>query len=332
MTRSPLRRLPAPLLTAALLAAGCGATVERQAQDGPPPVTVTNCGQQVTYEMPQRAVAYDISGAEKMFALGLADRMRGYVMNSLADPSIKGSPWREDYDRVPRLGSERITREVVVDSRADWVLAGWGSGFSEERGITPRLLSDLGVASYVHTETCFDYGPAPVDVPPLEALYTDLRNLGKIFRVEDRAEALVTDLRGRIAALEQSHPAGEPARVFVYDSGTDQPYTAGRHAAPNDIIAAAGGENVFAGLDDHWTSVGWESAVQASPEAIVIVDYGDQPAADKIAFLESFPAMQSVPAVRQDNYVVMSIGDLVSGPRNVQGAEQLAGYLRSIGR
>src|SRR5205085_10829724 len=33
--------------------------------------------------------------------------------------------------------------------------------------------------------------------------------------------------------------------LFVYDSGTDQPYTAGKHAAPNEIIEVAGGD-----LDD----------------------------------------------------------------------------------
>jgi len=36
------------------------------------------------------------------------------------------------------------------------VLAGWNSGFSEERGITPALLDKVGIASYLHTETCWD--------------------------------------------------------------------------------------------------------------------------------------------------------------------------------
>ena len=324
--------LLAALTAVALVVTGCGATVEPSGQAAPP-VTLTNCGQQTSYPTPQRPVSYDVSGTEKMFALGLADRMRGYVMNSLGDPSIAGSPWRADYGRVPRLGTGRITKEILVDAKADWVLAGWNSGFSEERGITPALLSQVGINSYLHTETCWGYGENGTDVAPLEALYTDLRNLGTLFGVRDRADQLVGELQGRVAALRGTWPKGvDPARVFVYDSGTDQPYTAGRHAAPNDIIAAAGGRNVFADLDAGWASVGWEPVVQAQPEVIVIVDYADQPAADKIAFLESLPQLRSAPAVVHDRYFVMSYGDAVSGPRNIQGAEQLGGYLRSAGR
>jgi iron complex transport system substrate-binding protein len=331
--RSP-RVLAAGLLTAALLlTTGCGAEVEPVAGGPSGTVTVSNCGQDVTYTVPERAVAYDVSGAEKMFALGLADRMRGYVMNKLGDPAIKGSPWREDYASVERLGTERITREIVVDARADWVLAGWNSGFSEERGITPALLEDVGIASYLHTETCWSYGDRGVDVAPLEALYTDLDNLGRIFGVEKRAAELVADLKDRIAALKKTWPAeGDPARVFVYDSGTDQPYTAGRHAAPNDIIKAAGGTNIFGDLDKGWTTVGWEPVIRAKPEVIVIIDYADQPAKDKIAHLKSLPSLRAVPAVKNDRFLVMSYGDAVSGPRNVTGAENLGRYLRSIGR
>ncbi|MGO4430046.1 ABC transporter substrate-binding protein, partial [Streptomyces sp. MCAF7] len=147
--------------------------------------------------------------------------------NKLGDPSIAGSPWREDYKKVDRLGTERITREIVVDAKADWVLAGWNSGFGEDRGITPALLKKVNIASYVHTETCFGYGDKKLDVAPLEALYTDLENLGRIFGVEQRADKLVAGLKSRVSALKKTWPKkNDPAKVLVYDSGTDQPFTA----------------------------------------------------------------------------------------------------------
>ncbi|MEV0322855.1 ABC transporter substrate-binding protein [Streptomyces sp. NPDC050658] len=335
MNRPPLPRAlaAAVLLATGLLTTGCGAEVEPAAKGADDKVTVSNCGKDVTYTRPERPVAYDVSGAEKMFALGLADKMRGYVMNKLGDPAIKGSPWRADYADVERLGTERITREIVVDAKADFVLAGWNSGFSEERGITPALLDKVGSASYLHTETCWDYGDKSVDVTPLEALYTDLGNLGRIFGVEKRADKLVTELKGRVTALKKTWPQkGDPAKVFVYDSGTDQPFTAGRHAAPDDIIRSAGAENVFDDLDKGWTTVGWEPVIKAKPDVIVIIDYADQPAKEKIAYLKSQPGLKSVPAVKENRFFVMSYGDAVSGPRNVKGAEDLGGYLRSVGR
>jgi iron complex transport system substrate-binding protein len=120
--------------------------------------------------------------------------------------------------------------------------------------------------------------------------------------------------------------------VFVYDSGTDQPYTAGKYASPNDIISHAGGKNVLDGIEDGWTSVGWETVAAANPEVIVIVDYGDQGSADKIAFAKSHPALASTPAVQQNQFFVLNYGDAVSGPRNVTAAEEFGAYLRSIGR
>ncbi|MFC3455997.1 ABC transporter substrate-binding protein [Amycolatopsis speibonae] len=319
------------LFAAALLLSACGAKVEA-GPAAPAQATVTNCGAQVSFPAPQRPVAYDVSGAEKMFALGLAGRMRGYVMNSLGDPSIAGSPWKDDYAKVERLGTSRVTREILVNAKADWVIAGWNSGFSEERGITPKLLEQVGIRSYLHTETCWEYPTAKSEVTPLEALYTDLRNLGDIFGVRQRADELVSELKGRFDKVRAGAPKTPPAKVFVYDSGTDQPYTAGKHAAPNDIIDAAGGTNVFRDLQDGWGSVGWEAVVKAEPEVIVVVDYADQPAKDKIAFIKAAPQLKNTPAVRDNRFHVVSYGDLVSGPRNAAGAESLAAYLRSIGR
>ncbi|WP_433259827.1 ABC transporter substrate-binding protein [Actinosynnema sp. CS-041913] len=323
------------LLAAAVLLASCGAKVEAAGPSGTAagPATVTNCGERVAYPKPARPVAYDVSGSEKMFSLGLADRMRGYVMNSLGDPSIAGSPWKDDYARVERLGTSRVTKEILVQAEADWVIAGWNSGFSEERGITPKLLDQLGIRSYLHTETCWEYPTAKAEATPVEALYTDLRNLGDIFGVRPRADELVRELQGRFDAVRSGAPKdAPPVRVFVYDSGADQPYTAGKHAAPNDIIAAAGGVNVFRDLADGWGSVGWEAVVESEPEVVIVVDYADQPAEDKITFLKSSPQVARTPAVRDDRFHVISYGDLVSGPRNAQAAESLATYLRSIGR
>lgn len=320
------------LLTACLLGTACGADVQQQVQQGPEPVTIENCGERITYPLPQRAVAYDMSSTEKMFALGLADRMRGIVMPSTADPAVERSTYVDDYHSVETLSTDVLGFETVVNAKADWVLAGWNSGFSEERGITPEKLAGVGIRSYQHTESCFDYGENPVRIPPLEALYTDLRQIGQIFHVEERAEQLVSDLKQRARRLERARPEGEPARVFIYDSGTDQPFTSGAQAAPNAIVSLAGGRNIMGELDQRWTTVGWEPVVKAQPEVIAVVDYGDQPVEDKIAFLKSFPPLSDSPAVRHDRFHVLDYGEAVSGPRNIDAAEKLAEYLRSIGR
>ncbi|WP_067970767.1 ABC transporter substrate-binding protein [Nocardiopsis trehalosi] len=326
--RPLLLRTAACALVATVAAAGCGAQVEGGAEDTRT-VTVERCGEEVTYTTPQRAVAYEGGSADKLFALGLTDHVHGYVMPP-ANPPVSESPWAEEYEKVEFLGDDLLNRELVVDARADLVVAGWNSGFSDERGITPEILDDLGIQSFMHTESCYNYPGHPQRVAPFDGLYTDLERLGAIFGVEDRAAEVVADLRERVDRVREQAPEGDPVPVFLYDSGTDQPFTAAAQVPPNDIIRFAGGRNIFADLDERWTQVGWEAVVEAEPEVIVILDYGDQSAEEKIEFLKSSPATAELPAVREDNFFVLDYNEGISSPRNVDGLEKFAEYLRDL--
>ncbi|MER7751235.1 ABC transporter substrate-binding protein [Kitasatospora sp. NPDC097643] len=314
----------------ALTLAGCGAEIapggEGATASAHYPVTVENCGGKLTVrQKPARAVTNDVGITELMLALGLEDRMAGYVM-----PDDKGQvdkvAWKDGYQRTTWLSRKQITKEIVLDARADLVFAGWHYGFSEATGFTPQALAGLGVDSYVLSESCRSgKGPERGVMSPLDALYTDLANLGEIFDVRDRADRLIADFRAQIAAVPQ--PEHRPS-VFLYDSGEDKPYTAGRFAAPEEIIARAGGRNVMGDLADSWTTVGWESVVRRDPEVIVINNYGETGAEAKRRFLKSFPPLAGVSAIRNDRIFVLDYVDLVESPRNPAAITALAAYLR----
>lgn len=321
-------RLACATSAATILLAGCGAEVvdDPQAQDS---VTVPRCGEEVEYSTPDRVVAYEGGSADKLFALGLGDHVHGYVMPP-ANPPVEESPWAEDYARVEFLGDDLLNRELVVDAEADLVVAGWNSGFSDDRGITPEILDGLGIQSFMHTESCYNYPGHPERVTPFEGLYTDLERLGQIFGVEERAEELVAEYQDRVAAVTEQAPESDPIPVFLYDSGADQPFTAGSQVPPNDIISHAGGENIFADLDERWTQVGWEAVVEAAPEVIVILDYGDQSAEEKIDYLTSSPTLSAVPAIVEENFFVLDYNEGISSPRNIDGLEKFAEYLHDF--
>ncbi|GGM17218.1 MULTISPECIES: ABC transporter substrate-binding protein [Micromonospora] len=328
--RSPVYRLVALGTVALLAGTGCGATVEPEASTAEP-VTVTNCGKQVTYDrVPERAVVYDIGMTEMMFSLGLAPHMRGWVINKIYG-GIDDSPYRADFAKVERLGDSRINLEIVLNAKADWVFAGHNHGFVESRGITPAILAKNGIASYLLTETCAkaDENPTAV-VPPVEALYTDLRNLGRIFRVSDRAEEIVADTQRRFDAAGAGKPA-TPARVLVTDVYEDKPYVAGRASISTTIVEKAGGRSVTSDVQNTWASVGWETVVAADPEVIVVTDY-EIPFAQKKALLMNAPQMKNVTAVRKGQIYPIDFAAAMAGPRVGTAAEELATYLRSIGR
>ncbi|WP_116950985.1 ABC transporter substrate-binding protein [Jiangella endophytica] len=324
---TPHRRPLIALAAGALTLAACGAEVETSSGDRT--VTVDRCGEPVEYTTPERAVVYEAGSADKLFALGLADHVHGYVMPP-ANPPVEESPWASDYAAVEFLSDDLLNRELVVDAEADFVVAGWNSGFSDQRGITPEILDGLGIQSFMHTESCFNYPGFPERVEPFDALYADLERLGAIFGVQDRATELVTEYRGRVDAVRANAPEGGPVPVFLYDSGTDQPFTAGSQVPPNQIIEYAGGRNVFADLEARWTQVSWEAVVQAAPEVVIILDYGDQPAQEKIDFLKTSPITSGLPAVVADRFYVLDYNEGISGPRNIDGLEGFAAYLRTL--
>ncbi|WP_037851251.1 ABC transporter substrate-binding protein [Streptomyces sp. NRRL S-340] len=322
----------AAALTAALT--GCGARVEPAGDAASATeVTLTNCGRKVTYDkVPERVVTNDVGITELMFALGLEDRMAGYAMPD-DKGDLTGVPWKDAYRKVRRLSKDQLTRENVLDARADLVLAGWGYGFREDGGLTPDALEKLGISSYVLTESCRN-GRTTTSrgiMPPLDALYADLTNLGRLFGVEERAAKLIAGFREQVAGVRARAPrgAGRP-RVFLYDSGRDQPFTSGRYAAPQQIITEAGGVNVMEDAADSWTTVGWESVVARDPDVIVVCDYGDVGAEQKKRFLLSYAPLRDVSAVRHRRIFVLDYADLVESPRNPAAIARLGAYLRTV--
>src|SRR5690606_28287650 len=132
--------------------------------------------------------------------------------------------------------------------------------------------------SYVLTESCIR--KVARERVSLEDTFADLLALGRIFREEGRAEAVVGQQRAQLQALEQAlQGLAERPRVFLYDSGTDIPVTAGRYAMPHAMIEAAGGANIFEDIPSSWTRGNWEDLIERDPQWIVIVD-NDRPAPD----------------------------------------------------
>ncbi|GAA2424497.1 ABC transporter substrate-binding protein [Streptomyces glaucus] len=326
-------------LLVTVTATGCGATVESSGKAGASgragtsAVTLTNCGRDVTYdEVPQRVVTNDVGITELMFALGLEDRMAGFAM-----PDDRGDvtdlPWKASYDKVRWLSEGQLTKENVLDARADFVFAGWNYGFGEDTGLTPDTLETLGIPSYLLTESCRN-GRTDTSrgiMPPLDALYTDLGNLGKLFGVEKRADALISEFKRQVADVRAKAPQGaDRPTVFLYDSGETQPFTSGRYAGPDQIISEAGGVNITHDVEDSWTTVGWESVVQRDPEVIVVCDYGDVSAEQKKEFLLSHAPLRDVSAVKHRRIFTLDYADLVESPRNPSAVAALGAYLRDV--
>ena len=284
------------------------------------PVTVKSCNRDVTFDAPPaRAISNDVNLTEMMLALGLRDRMVGYT--GVSGWKTLDEELRQNIAELPELSAQYPTREVLLGAEPDFFFAGWNYGMKVGGEVTPETLEPLGIKTYELTESCIFVGPKGKS--SMQDMYNDLLNLGTIFGVEDRAKALVAGYEAKLADLTAGVDRTKPLRVFVYDSGEETPFTAGAYAIPTALIEAAGGKNIMDDLEKSWATVAWEPVVERNPEVIVIVNYGDVTAEQKIAFLEANPAFANVDAVKNDRYVVLEYVEATPGPRNIRAVEKL---------
>ena len=285
------------------------------------PLSIAVCDQPVAYDkVPQRAVVHGINLLEMFLALGLQDRLVGY--GGLRDIQRLPKAMQPLLAQVPDLSSQGMNLETLLNAEPDFVFSGWSYGFRQGQ-ITPVSLQELGIASYVLSESCIRQ--VARERVSLEDTFNDLLNLGRIFDIEARATALVNSQRAELQRITDALKGqSENPKVFVFDSGSDIPVTTGRYAMPQAMIEAAGGSNIFDDLNSSWMRGNWEDVIARDPDWIVIVD-NDRPVADgKRQFLLDKPELSQLKAIREQKFVLMDFSEATPGPRNVEATRRLA--------
>ncbi|SDS66093.1 ABC transporter substrate-binding protein [Pseudomonas prosekii] len=284
------------------------------------PLTVQSCNREVTFKQaPKHAVSHDINMTQMMLALGLKPSMAGY--SGVSGWKSVTPDMQSLLDGLPELAAKYPSVETLLNANVDFFFAGWDYGMRVGGDLTPQTLQPLGINVYELTESCAFVMKRPAAT--LENTYNDLRNLGKIFDVQDRANALIADMQAKVAAVRQDLPTDKP-RVFLYDSGEDRAMTSGRLGMPQALIDAAGGRNILDDVEASWTRVNWENVVERNPQVIVIVDYGEVTAAQKKQFLLDNQALQSVDAIKNQRFIVIPYVQATPGIDNVLAVETLA--------
>ena len=300
------------------------------------PLTVDNCGQEVTFDAaPQRVVSLDQGSTEILLSLGLAERMVGTA--SWTDPVLEDLA--QANAEVPRLSEEAPTYEVALDTDPDFVTASFGRHFAEG-GVAERdRFSGTGIGTYLSPTDCdggtsINGGGTRTEPLTIDSLYQEIRELAEIFDVADRGEELVTELEERRQAALAGVDASDSTIAFWF-ADLRTPYVAGGMGSANLLATEVGATNVFADLDDDWPASTWESFVDQDPDVLVLGDLsrerwpGDQ-LREKIDFLSTDPVTRDLTAVREERFVSLHGAEMNPSIRTIDGLEALAEGLRSF--
>lgn len=285
------------------------------------PVEIQSCFDKVVFDAPpKRPVVNDFNMIQTVIDMGLIDRFVGFA-------GIQGGEHQivppGALDRIRSFSDRYPATEAILGQNADFYFAGWQYGFAEP-DVTPRKLAGFGVKSYVLYESCIRIGPRPPI--SMETMYADVLALGRIFGVAERAEALVADMRRRVAAVTDrtAKATRKPRIMYCGGCNTDMPpRTIGAEGMPRLLFDLAGGVNIFDDIKDSYVNVAWDAVIARDPEWIVISN-PRVPQEDSIRYLTTAAPLRGVSAVRNRNFLFMTYAERSPSTRNVDALERLA--------
>ena len=292
----------APRIAAPTTATGAPTAAPTPATTG---VTITDvAGRKVTIATtPQHLISLAPSTTEILFALGLAPKI--VAVDDFSD-------YPAEAKNLPKIGglNAAYNFEQIVALKPDLILA---AGITAPEAI--KKLEDLKLSVVVvgAEKTSFD------------SVFADIALVGKATGQVEQAAQLTTTLQNQLAGLKAKLTAAKEKPLVYWElDATDpaKPYSVGPGNFVGDMIALAGGVNVFAQAESPFPQVSAEQVVAANPDVIILSDaaYGIT-----IESVLKRPGWQIIAAVKQQR--VAPIDDnLVSrpGPRIVEGLEASA--------
>ena len=286
-------------------------------------ITVDNCGETLIFETPpQKIVVHDMNMTDMAFALGLQDKIvgltgiTGWYKTSPSFDALRGD--------IPELAPKYPTVENLLMAEPDLFFAGWYYGMKPGGDVTPDTLAPFGIKTMILTESCVHLDKNRPQAS-MDLLFDDVLRLGKVMQVEARAKALVESWRAELAAIKTQTANLPKPRVFLLDGPADAPFTAGKFAIPDAMIAAAGGTNVTHNMDTSWGRTSWETVAASNPEFLVLLDYQTgNGAADTFKFLQEHPVMAHIDAVKNERWIGLRYEELTPGPANIKAISMMA--------
>ena len=264
------------------------------------PVTITDDVGLVSKieKTPVRIVSLGPSNTEILFALGLGERTVG--VTSYCDFPAEAKKKKKVGDFIsPNL-------EIILSLKPDLVLC--AGGVQKDLALKLRGLNIPAVTLY------------PKD---LNQLINDIAVVGRTTGAESKAAKYMESLRARIAAVKEK-VKGQPKPSVYFEIWNSPLTSAGKSSFVDELITLAGGENIFAKVDQTFPTVNAENIVKSDPD-IIVTAYMDRAGKIKTEVVKR-AGWGKLKAIKNDRIYddIDSNILLRAGPRLVDGIEALA--------
>lgn len=245
---------------------------------------------------PQRVVSLSPAVTEIMFALGADDLLVGRTDFCAYPPEAAD---------IPSIGGiSNLNIESILSKNPDLVISGSMVG----KKVTDQM-DAMGTPM-----VCV------IEKPRFEALYENIRAIGRLVNKEHEADSLVESLKHQVESIMDesmlSTPlsarrgaGGEASCYYVVGFGASGNFTAGGNTFINDMIRMAGGRNIAEEVEG-W-SYSLEALMKEDPDYIIVRRE------DSAAFCTMKP-YNGLRAVREGQVIGIESGTFdLQVPRNI---------------
>lgn len=285
------------------------------------PVTIKNYNRakeeiEITVnKAPEKVFAVYQDSIETLLALGLEDRI---VACAGLDQDVK-EEYAEAFTKVNYLTEFSPDKETVLMLEPDFIVS-WYSYFGEKKLGDVDFWHERNIGTYMMQNS----GAAPER--KLEHEYEDILNLGKIFQVEERAQAIVAEMKAEVekVAVKVAEMKKKPT-VLLMEFEKDGIRVYGENTLGGDMVKHLGAELVTA-PENHMSS---EDMIAINPDVIYTVYFGSSKsiadAEAAVSKLLNDPKFASLNAVKERRVHAISLGEMYcSGTRTLDGIIRLA--------
>ncbi|HGK4673476.1 TPA: hemin ABC transporter substrate-binding protein [Kluyvera georgiana] len=241
----------------------------------------------------ERIVVAGGSLSELIYAMGAGDRVVGVDETTSYPPETAA---------LPHIGYwKQLSSEGILSLRPSRFITWQDAG--------PQLVFDQLRAQKVDVVT-LPRVPATV-----EQMYANIHALAKTLNEDDKGNALVNNIRQRLANVAQS-TASQPAPVtalFILSAGGSAPQVAGQGSVADAIMTLSGAKNVA--QHPQYRSYSAEALIAANPQVIIVTSQmveGDINRLSTIAGITRTAAWKNKRIITLDQALILGMGPRVA--------------------
>lgn len=265
------------------------------------PVTIQNCGSQVTITAtPRRIVLVNNDELPNLEALHAVDRIVG-VTAPLAPDLYTKQTYRELADlhalstKQTSTGGSVVSQESLLGAKPDLVIA-------PANAVDRDALQAAGIPLYTPSVYCANPGPDLSRTATFGRVWSELRTLGTVLGEPALASDAIDSGRATLAT-QSPKDRGTAAALYVSSGGSVlSPYGGPSMVTP--VFRAVGLRNVYADSHERVFDAGVEDIISRDPQTIVLL-YSSGTAQDTIDSFLTAPGTSGLSAVRHHRIVAL---------------------------